>query len=296
MSREEVMDGMYGRALPLPRAPAWGQEEGRGAAVAVAAAAASAPSSSSSAASSAPLDLCAWARRAEFDVAPGMGVAGPAYAWTQGLSHVEAAVRLPRACADARRRRAAERWRLKAAAADVEEGEDEGEGEEERLRQPRLAGLAGRDVRVELTATALRVAVADGGARRAPGAAEGGGGGGANANDDDDDEVLLCGELEADVKASECTWYIDDDAGVVRLSLLKRCRRGHYDAAPAQGGGGAARASSASAAASASADARPRTNADTFWRGLLRGAPASMRLPDGPPPVAYYSSAYEADD
>jgi hypothetical protein len=41
---------------------------------------------------------------------------------------------------------------------------------------------------------------------------------------------------------------------------------------------------------------RPRTNADTFWRGLLRGAPASMRLPKAAPPVGYYSCAYEADD
>jgi hypothetical protein len=289
MTRDEVMDSMYGRALPVPRPPEYGVGAAEaGAATATLAAKASCSSCSSSSPS-------AWVNASGLVVAPEMGAAGARYAWSQCLSHVDVAVRLPREVARARRARAAERWRAKAEAAgdgdgDDEEGEEERhEQEEDRLRQPRLRGVEGRHVHVELTATTLRVAVVDGPGRRAgPGVVAGGG------NDsNDDDEVLLEGVLEAAVKASECTWYIDDDAGIVRLSLLKRCRRGHYDAVPAAG-------ESAAEAEAAGGSARPprvRTNADTFWRGVVRGAPASMRLPEGsPPPVAYYSSAYEADD
>ncbi len=51
---------------------------------------------------------------------------------------------------------------------------------------------------------------------------------------------VLSGELWADIKAGESTWYVSD--GVLQLSLLKRSRRGQY-------GNG-------------------RTNADTFWMAV----------------------------
>ena len=59
------------------------------------------------------------------------------------------------------------------------------------------------------------------------------------------------------------------DEGMVTVQLLKHCRRGHY--------------------------ADGTTNADTWWRALLRGAPGGQTLPGAHPPAAYYSSPYEGD-
>jgi len=321
MSRDEVMDSMYGRALPLPRAPTWGLEAGGGGGGggdgARAAAAAAARAAGAPLAGSGGPDLTGWAKAAGFEVTPGLGAASASYAWSQSLSHVEVVVRLPRAAAEARWRLASERWRAKAAAA-AGEGEAGGSSDDGEEETPRRRKEVGRHVQVHLTATSLRVVITDGGAdaarppmppgKKGAGGDDGGdagnGGGGAGENDD---ESLLAGELEASVKASECTWYIDDDAGAVHLSLLKRCRRGHYDAVPAAValvGRGAAAAAAGPTAPPPPTPPTPkmppppplRTNADTFWRGLLKDAPASMRMPEGPPPVRYYSCAYEADD
>ncbi|KAF8065598.1 hypothetical protein HT031_003199 [Scenedesmus sp. PABB004] len=108
------------------------------------------------------------------------------------------------------------------------------------VRLPR--GVGGKQVRVALAPRSLEV-VASG------------------------DDVLLAGQLAAEVKAEESTWFCDD--GVLHLALLKRCRRGHY--------------------------ADGCTAADTFWTSLLAGARGRGVLPL-PPPTHYYASAYEADD
>ena len=80
-----------------------------------------------------------------------------------------------------------------------------------------------------------------------------------------DDAPVLAGRLWREVKAEESTWYVQD--GVLELVLLKRCRRGHYEAG--------------------------RSNADTFWRAVVRGAAQHETLPAAQPPTAYYSSHCE---
>jgi hypothetical protein len=57
---------------------------------------------------------------------------------------------------------------------------------------------------------------------------------------------------------------------MVTVRLLKLCRRGRYAAGT--------------------------TNADTWWRALLAGAPPGQALPGAHPPAAYYSSPYEPED
>lgn len=114
------------------------------------------------------------------------------------------------------------------------------------------------------------------------------------------DDVVLDGRLFARVKAEACVWFIGArrllltccvaraagwrppqktsnsntqpraDDGMVTLQLLKASRRGHYAAGA--------------------------TNADTWWRSLLAGAPPSATLPGAHPPASYYSSRYEAED
>lgn len=58
--------------------------------------------------------------------------------------------------------------------------------------------------------------------------------------------------------------------GVLEVSLLKRSRRGCYAAG--------------------------ETNADTFFRSVVRQGPPGMELPPGPVPTAYYFSYSEDGD
>lgn len=80
-----------------------------------------------------------------------------------------------------------------------------------------------------------------------------------------DERPVLKGALYREVKADESTWYIQD--GVLELILLKRNRRGNY--------------------------ADGTTNADTFWRSLLKTAPDSEVLQIKYPPSNYYWSFCE---
>ena len=52
---------------------------------------------------------------------------------------------------------------------------------------------------------------------------------------DVDEARVLHGALWAPVKAEESTWYVQD--GVLELMMLKRCRRGHYEAGQSNAGG-----------------------------------------------------------
>eukprot|EP00877_Chromochloris_zofingiensis_P010368 jgi/Chrzof1/5585/Cz16g08060.t1 len=82
------------------------------------------------------------------------------------------------------------------------------------------------------------------------------------------DDVIVSGQLENSIKAEDSTWFVE--SGVLHIQLLKRSRKGHY--------------------------ADGDTNANAFWFALMTKASASDRLPHDHPPVAYYWSAYEADD
>ena len=82
-------------------------------------------------------------------------------------------------------------------------------------------------------------------------------------------EVFLEGELFGPIDASESTWVVLD--GVLELTLRKKFRRG-------RGYGGAG-----------------QSNASTFWRALLAGAPPEETLPCEHPPSAYYASEWIMD-
>jgi hypothetical protein len=121
-------------------------------------------------------------------------------------------------------------------------------------------------------------------------------------------DVLLSGQLFAEVKAEDSTWFIGEgfslgegcrvrlaretshcscvvtecdadcccclllllaDDSILHITLLKRNRKGSY-----QDG---------------------CTAADTFWFGLLAGARGVDRLPGAHPPTHYYSAASEPD-
>lgn len=69
------------------------------------------------------------------------------------------------------------------------------------------------------------------------------------------DDTLLAGPLYAAVVPHGSTWYVDVSSGLLVLSLLKASRRGHYPPG--------------------------HTNADTFWRSLLRNAPQQEVLQVG---------------
>lgn len=50
-----------------------------------------------------------------------------------------------------------------------------------------------------------------------------------------DEAPVLSGELWREIKAEESHWYISD--GVLEVVMLKRCRRGHYEAGTTNAGG-----------------------------------------------------------
>ncbi len=75
-----------------------------------------------------------------------------------------------------------------------------------------------------------------------------------------DERPILSGALYREVKVEDSGWYVAD--GVLELSLLKRSRRGRYAAGA--------------------------TNADTFWRAVVRNAPAAAALAAERPPTEYY--------
>ena len=77
----------------------------------------------------------------------------------------------------------------------------------------------------------------------------------------------LKGELYRDIKAEDSTWYLQD--GILEITLLKLSRRGQY--------------------------ANGETNADTFWRSVVKGAGEHERLALEAPPSTYYKSHFELD-
>lgn len=78
---------------------------------------------------------------------------------------------------------------------------------------------------------------------------------------------FLRGQLCREIKAEDSTWYVQD--GVLEIILLKYSRRGQY--------------------------ANGETNADTFWRSVLKSAQEPERLQLENPPSKYYTSYYELD-
>ncbi|KAL4532079.1 hypothetical protein Ndes2437B_g02505 [Nannochloris sp. 'desiccata'] len=77
---------------------------------------------------------------------------------------------------------------------------------------------------------------------------------------DFDERPMLKGKLYREIKADESTWYIQDK--VLEIVLLKRNRKGNY-----QDG---------------------MTNADTFWKSVLKSAPETEVLALEHPPTSYY--------
>ncbi|KAL4427969.1 hypothetical protein ABPG75_002058 [Micractinium tetrahymenae] len=104
---------------------------------------------------------------------------------------------------------------------------------------PLPAGLPARAVVVQLSTKAISIVV--------------------------DEAPVVAGQLWREIKAEESHWFIAD--GVLEVVMLKRCRRGHYEAGT--------------------------TNADTFWKAVVRGAAPHETLPCEHPPVAYYNSPCE---
>ena len=80
-----------------------------------------------------------------------------------------------------------------------------------------------------------------------------------------DGEAVLEGALYQPVVPAESGWFISND--ILELTLRKRYRRG-YGYAPG------------------------KSNADTFWRGVLADAPEALPLGPGAAPSAYYSSEW----
>lgn len=78
---------------------------------------------------------------------------------------------------------------------------------------------------------------------------------------------FLRGPLYREIKAEDSTWYIQD--GVLEITLLKYSRRGQY--------------------------ANGETNADTFWKSVLKTAQETEIICLQHPPSNYYTSYYEVD-
>ena len=81
------------------------------------------------------------------------------------------------------------------------------------------------------------------------------------------DKIVLSGQLYSDIKQEESMWLLEDR--VLHLAMLKRNRRGNY--------------------------ANQCTNADTFWKSVMKRAPQQERLKLAHPPNKYYALAIEDD-
>ena len=82
-----------------------------------------------------------------------------------------------------------------------------------------------------------------------------------------DAKVILNGQLYSDVKKEDSMWLLADR--ILHLTMLKRNRRGNY--------------------------ANQCTNADTFWKSVMKQAPQQERLKADCPPSRYYTLAVEDD-
>ena len=79
------------------------------------------------------------------------------------------------------------------------------------------------------------------------------------------DKVILSGQLFSDIKQEESMWLLVD--GILHLTMLKRNRRGNYG--------------------------DHCTNADTFWRSVMKHAPQQEQLTIPYPPIKYYALGSE---
>lgn len=75
------------------------------------------------------------------------------------------------------------------------------------------------------------------------------------------DKVILSGQLFSAIKQEDNMWLLQDR--IIHLTMLKRNRRGNH--------------------------ANQCTNADTFWRSVMKHAPQQERLRMAYPPNKYYS-------
>ncbi|KAL3132324.1 hypothetical protein ABBQ32_008902 [Trebouxia sp. C0010 RCD-2024] len=80
-------------------------------------------------------------------------------------------------------------------------------------------------------------------------------------------KLILNGQLYSDIKKEDSMWLLADR--ILHLTMLKRNRRGNY--------------------------ASQCTNADTFWKSVMKHAPQQERLEAAYPPSRYYALAIEDD-
>jgi len=82
------------------------------------------------------------------------------------------------------------------------------------------------------------------------------------------EKVVLNGPLYSQIKREDSMWLQENS--ILHLTMLKRNRRGNY--------------------------ANQCTNADTFWKSVLKSAPHQERLPMAYPPDKYYALPFEGCD
>ncbi|KAL0034980.1 hypothetical protein WJX79_003981 [Trebouxia sp. C0005] len=79
------------------------------------------------------------------------------------------------------------------------------------------------------------------------------------------EKMILNGQLYSQIKREDSMWLLENN--ILHLTMLKRNRRGNY--------------------------ANQCTNADTFWRSVLKRAPHQERLTLAYPPDKYYALPFE---
>jgi len=82
------------------------------------------------------------------------------------------------------------------------------------------------------------------------------------------EKVILNGQLYSQIKREDSMWLLENS--ILHLNMLKRNRRGNY--------------------------ANQCTNADTFWKSVLKSAPHQERLTMAYPPDKYYALPFEGCD
>ena len=82
------------------------------------------------------------------------------------------------------------------------------------------------------------------------------------------DKVILNGQLFSQIKREDSMWLLEDS--ILHLTMLKRNRRGNYTG--------------------------QCTNADTFWKCVIRSSPPQERLALIYPPDKYYALPFESND
>lgn len=81
------------------------------------------------------------------------------------------------------------------------------------------------------------------------------------------EKIVLNGQLYSDIKKEDSMWLLEDR--ILHLTMLKRNRRGNY--------------------------ANQCSNADTFWKSIMKHAPQQERLNTTYPPDKYYALPFEGE-